>query len=388
MRILALDAGEARCGCAVCDPTETVVTPLDVGRAARTRRRGLDTLARLVREREIEQIVVGLPLTMRGEEGEQARWTRRFAERLAERVDVPVEMHDERLTTRQAERSGGTARGRLARRGPPARGVPDEPRADEPPGRRRPRSAEERERARLEREARRAAQAGRAAAPDAAAAPTAEPPHRPPPPQRTAVAEPPPPPHRRRRRERRPPGDAATAARAARPRTNAAAASCAAAAVVLVLFAAWFLLSLFQPFKGDGEGARPRRDPDRRERRRRSATSSRRTASIASAFFFRARVTLGGSRGDLKPGHYRLKHDMSYGAAIDALSEGPPKNIVTVTIPEGRSRAEIAPIVEGAGPDGQLRARERAARPASTCASTRPAAPRTSRASCSRRPTS
>ena len=107
MRILALDAGEARCGCAVCDPTETVVTPLEAVSQPDTRR-GLDTLARLVREREIEQVVVGLPLTMRGEEGDQARWTRRFAERLAERVDVPVAMHDERLTTRQAERSGGS----------------------------------------------------------------------------------------------------------------------------------------------------------------------------------------------------------------------------------------------------------------------------------------
>jgi len=108
MRVLALDAGEARCGCAVCDPTETVVTPLDVVPSPDTRR-GLDSLARLVREREIEQIVVGLPLTLSGEEGAQARWTRRFAERLRERVDVAVAMHDERLTTRQAERAGGAA---------------------------------------------------------------------------------------------------------------------------------------------------------------------------------------------------------------------------------------------------------------------------------------
>ena len=108
MRILALDAGAARCGCAVCDPTETVVTPLEAVRRPDTKR-GLDTLARLVREREIEQIVVGLPLTMRGEEGDQARWTRRFAARLAARVDMPVVMHDERLTTRQAEREGGTS---------------------------------------------------------------------------------------------------------------------------------------------------------------------------------------------------------------------------------------------------------------------------------------
>ena len=108
MRILALDAGEARCGCAVCDPTETVVTPIEAVAQAGTRR-GLDSLARLVREREIEQVVVGLPLTMRGEEGDQARWARGFAERLAERVDVPVVLHDERLTTRQAERTGGSA---------------------------------------------------------------------------------------------------------------------------------------------------------------------------------------------------------------------------------------------------------------------------------------
>jgi putative holliday junction resolvase len=108
MRILALDAGEARCGCAVSDPTGTVVTPLDPVPRPDTKR-GLDTLARLVTDREIEQIVVGLPLTMRGEEGDQARWTRRFAERLGERVDVPVALHDERLTTRQAERAGGSA---------------------------------------------------------------------------------------------------------------------------------------------------------------------------------------------------------------------------------------------------------------------------------------
>ena len=107
MRILALDAGEARCGCAVCDPTETVVTPLEsVGRP--NNKRGLDTLARLVKDREIEQIVVGLPLTLAGQEGDQAKWSRRFADRLAGRTGMPVTMFDERLTTRQAERGGGS----------------------------------------------------------------------------------------------------------------------------------------------------------------------------------------------------------------------------------------------------------------------------------------
>jgi putative holliday junction resolvase len=52
-------------------------------------------------------VVVGLPLTLRGEEGEQASEARTFAERLERRVSVPVELHDERLTTRLAERTGG-----------------------------------------------------------------------------------------------------------------------------------------------------------------------------------------------------------------------------------------------------------------------------------------
>lgn len=107
MRVLALDAGEARCGVAVCDPTGTIVTPLEVVERPATRK-GLDSLARLVREKEIEQIVVGLPLTLVGDEGEQAKWTRRFADRLAGRTGMSVTMFDERLTTRQAERGGGS----------------------------------------------------------------------------------------------------------------------------------------------------------------------------------------------------------------------------------------------------------------------------------------
>jgi putative Holliday junction resolvase len=64
-------------------------------------------VARLVEDQEAERVVVGLPLTLRGEEGEQAERARTFAERLERRVSVPVELHDERLTTRLAERTGG-----------------------------------------------------------------------------------------------------------------------------------------------------------------------------------------------------------------------------------------------------------------------------------------
>jgi putative holliday junction resolvase len=107
-RVLALDYGEARCGCAISDPTGTLATPLEAVERPDSRR-GMEQLERLVREREVELVVVGLPLTLSGEEGQQAARTRGFASRLAERLPVPVRLHDERLTTRQAERSGGSA---------------------------------------------------------------------------------------------------------------------------------------------------------------------------------------------------------------------------------------------------------------------------------------
>ncbi len=107
MRVLGLDYGSARCGCALADPTGTIVTPIDIVPQPATRR-GLDTLATLVAEREVERIVVGLPLTLSGEESAQTRETRSFATRLARRLGegVPIELHDERLTTRMAQRIG------------------------------------------------------------------------------------------------------------------------------------------------------------------------------------------------------------------------------------------------------------------------------------------
>jgi putative holliday junction resolvase len=105
-RVLALDHGSARCGCAVSDPTGSLATPLPAIERPDTKR-GLAAVARLVDEQAPERIVVGLPLTLRGEEGEQAKRARTFAERVERRVSVPVELHDERLTTRLAERTGG-----------------------------------------------------------------------------------------------------------------------------------------------------------------------------------------------------------------------------------------------------------------------------------------
>jgi putative holliday junction resolvase len=105
MRVLALDYGSARCGVAVCDPTETVVTPVEPVLAVGTRA-GIGALAAIVAEREVACVVVGLPLSLSGGETAQTAEARAFAERLARRLGerVPVRLHDERLTTRLARR--------------------------------------------------------------------------------------------------------------------------------------------------------------------------------------------------------------------------------------------------------------------------------------------
>jgi putative Holliday junction resolvase len=108
MRVLALDHGSARCGCAVSDPTGTLATPLPAIERPETDA-GLAAIADLVRETGAERVVVGLPRTMSGEEGTQAAAARSFAGRVGRAVAVPVELHDERLTTRQAQRTGGEA---------------------------------------------------------------------------------------------------------------------------------------------------------------------------------------------------------------------------------------------------------------------------------------
>jgi putative Holliday junction resolvase len=105
VRVLALDYGSARCGAAISDPTGTIVTPIEPVLQVATKR-GMRRLRQVVAEREVSQVVVGLPLSLSGAESEQTREARRFAEALARALgpEVPVVMHDERLTTRQAQR--------------------------------------------------------------------------------------------------------------------------------------------------------------------------------------------------------------------------------------------------------------------------------------------
>ena len=108
MKVLALDYGAARTGVAVSDPTGTLARPLCVVERAATER-GLARLGELVREQAAERVVVGMPLTLRGGHGEQARETARFVEALRAELDVPVETIDERFTTTLAERDAGDA---------------------------------------------------------------------------------------------------------------------------------------------------------------------------------------------------------------------------------------------------------------------------------------
>ena len=108
MKVLALDYGRARTGVAVSDPTGTIARPVGVVEQASSEQ-GLARLAELIGEHEVERVIVGLPLTLRGERGEQARETEAFIETLAGATDVPVVPFDERFTTDLAEQTPAVA---------------------------------------------------------------------------------------------------------------------------------------------------------------------------------------------------------------------------------------------------------------------------------------
>lgn len=99
MRVLAIDHGSVRCGCALSDPSGTIVRPL----AAISP--DASSVTALVAEHEVGLVVVGLPISLDGSEGAQAAEARRFAALVTELVAVPVETYDERLTTRMAAAS-------------------------------------------------------------------------------------------------------------------------------------------------------------------------------------------------------------------------------------------------------------------------------------------
>ena len=105
VRALGIDPGTKRIGLAVSDLSGTIASPLSVLQRSRSQHHDLAEIARIVREEEVEVIVVGLPLNMDGSHGLAAERATADARRLATVVDVPIEMHDERRTTASADRS-------------------------------------------------------------------------------------------------------------------------------------------------------------------------------------------------------------------------------------------------------------------------------------------
>jgi UPF0755 protein len=119
-----------------------------------------------------------------------------------------------------------------------------------------------------------------------------------------------------------------------------------ALALTLVgLLLAWFLIALFQPFKGDGEGEVRVTIPQGASLGE-IADLLEQKGVVSSSSFFQLRARLAGRSGNLKPGNYTLARDMSFIAALDRLEQGLPPDVVQVTIPEGLSRTEVAPLVK------------------------------------------
>ena len=108
MKVVALDHGTVRTGVAVCDETGTLARPLTVIQRVGTKV-GFASLLALLEAEAPRRIVVGLPVSLDGREHDQARAARAFAARLSAAVEVPVELVDERFTTKLADQRGGSA---------------------------------------------------------------------------------------------------------------------------------------------------------------------------------------------------------------------------------------------------------------------------------------
>jgi putative Holliday junction resolvase len=98
LKVMALDFGSARTGVAVSDPTGTLARPMTTIQRATTDD-GFAELLAVIAAEEPELVVVGMPLTLRGEHGEQARATDEFVERLRGAISAPIETFDERFTS-------------------------------------------------------------------------------------------------------------------------------------------------------------------------------------------------------------------------------------------------------------------------------------------------
>ena len=100
MRYLAIDYGLKRIGLAICDPSETIVSPLAV---IEGQKELIKKIIDIIENEKVEEIVFGLPLNMDDSAGPQAKITLEFAKRLEQALSIPVHFQDERLSTFGAE---------------------------------------------------------------------------------------------------------------------------------------------------------------------------------------------------------------------------------------------------------------------------------------------
>jgi peptidoglycan lytic transglycosylase G len=117
------------------------------------------------------------------------------------------------------------------------------------------------------------------------------------------------------------------------------------ALLLVIAGVAWFAISLFQPFKGDGEGEVRVTIPQGASLGEIADLLEDRGV-VSSSSFFQLRARIAGRSGNLKPGDYTLARDMSFVAALDRLEQGLPPDVVQVAIPEGLSRTEVAKRVD------------------------------------------
>jgi putative Holliday junction resolvase len=103
-KVLAIDLGEKRIGLAISDETRTIATGYDVVKR-KSRREDFARYATVVANEGVTLIIMGLPITFSGDEGQRAAWVRDYTADLQDHVDVPVEFWDERFSTKQAQDS-------------------------------------------------------------------------------------------------------------------------------------------------------------------------------------------------------------------------------------------------------------------------------------------
>ena len=104
MRAVGIDLGEKRIGVAISDSSGSLATPYEVVTRTGSRDQDHRRIRAIVEEVEAEILVVGLPLSLDGSEGKAAQGARKEAEAIGQRISIPIELHDERFTTVEAER--------------------------------------------------------------------------------------------------------------------------------------------------------------------------------------------------------------------------------------------------------------------------------------------